>query len=133
LVTARRHVDVSFASRCIAHLSPDYRARRRRLGEHVGPEPTGYDTRREWITMMPATGHRRMSKGRVGRVVTLTGRHFSLRHAVVRFGATAVASYISRSDSKIRVRVPRGTAKGRVKVTVTTLIGRSSPESFLRL
>jgi hypothetical protein len=61
------------------------------------------------------------------------GRHLSLRHAIVRFGATTVASYISRSDSKIRVRVPRGTAKGRVKVTVTTLICRSSPKSFLRL
>jgi hypothetical protein len=73
------------------------------------------------------------AKGRVGRVVTLTGRHFSLRHAVVRFGGTPVTRYISRSDSTIRVRVPRGTARGRVKVTVTTLIGRSAPKAFLRL
>ncbi len=73
------------------------------------------------------------TQGHIGDVVTLTGKHFSLRHAVVRFGAKTATAYLSRSDSKIRVRVPAGTAKGWVKVTVTTLIGRSAPRSFFRL
>ena len=73
------------------------------------------------------------AQGRIGDVVTLTGKHFSLRNAVVRFGATTATDYVSRGDSKIRVRVPVGTAKAWVKVTVTTLIGRSAPKSFLRL
>ena len=73
------------------------------------------------------------TQGQIGDVVTLTGRHFSLRDAVVRFGATTATDYLSRSDSKIKVRVPPGTASGSVKVTVTTLIGRSAPRSFLRL
>lgn len=73
------------------------------------------------------------SRGRIGSVVTLTGRHFSLRNAVVRFGATTARDYVSRSDSKIKVRVPRGTVSGSVRVTVTTLIGRSAPRSFFRL
>jgi hypothetical protein len=70
--------------------------------------------------------------GRVGVVVTLTGRHFSLR-GVVRFGATTATAYLSRSPSLIKVRVPAGTAKGRVGVTVTTLVGRTAPKPFVRL
>jgi hypothetical protein len=73
------------------------------------------------------------AQGRIGSVVTLTGRHFSLRDAVVRFDATTATDYVSSSDSKIKVRVPLGTASGSVKVTVTTLIGRSAPGSFFRL
>ena len=68
-----------------------------------------------------------------GALVTLTGKHLGRRHGIVWFGATAATAYVSRSDSKIRVRVPRGTAGGSVKVTVTTLIGRSAPKSFVRL
>lgn len=72
------------------------------------------------------------ARGRTGDVVTLTGRHFGLRPAVVRFGQTIATGYVVRSDSRIRVRVPRGTAKGLVKVTVTTLVGRSAPKPFVR-
>lgn len=72
------------------------------------------------------------AQGRIGDVVTLTGRHLGKR-AVVRFGGKTATAYVSRSVSKIRVRVPRGTARGGVKVTVTTLVGRSAPGSFLRL
>jgi hypothetical protein len=82
---------------------------------------------------LPALTGLSPAQGHIGDVVILTGRHFSLRHAVVRFGATTATSYVSRSDSKIAVRVPPGTAKGWVKVTVTTLVGRSAPRSFLRL
>ena len=73
------------------------------------------------------------TQGHIGDVVTITGRHFSLRHGIVRFGAATATDYLSRSDSKIRVRVPSGTAKGRVKVTVTTLVGRSAARCFSRL
>jgi hypothetical protein len=83
--------------------------------------------------VLPALTGLSPARGRIGDVVTLTGRHFSLRHAVVRFGATTATSYVSRSDSKIVVRVPPGTARGIVNVTVTTLVGRSAPRSFLRL
>ena len=76
---------------------------------------------------------RRLSpaRGRVGGVVTLRGRHFA--HAVVRFGRTVATTYVSRSVSKIKVRVPSGTARGRVKVTVTTPVGRTAPRYFVRL
>ena len=73
------------------------------------------------------------AQGHVGDVVTLTGDHFSLRHSIVRFGARTATAYLSRGDSTIRVRVPGGTAQGRVKVTVTTLVGRSAPRYFSRL
>jgi hypothetical protein len=70
--------------------------------------------------------------GRIGDVVTLTGRHFGKR-GVVKFGGVTVTAYVSWDVSRIKVRVPRGTARGSVKVTVTTLIGRSAPRSYLRL
>ena len=73
------------------------------------------------------------SQGRIGDIVTLTGSHFSLRNGIVRFGAKSATAYLSRSSSTIRVRVPAGTANGRVKVTVTTLVGRTSPSYFFRL
>jgi len=83
--------------------------------------------------VLPALTGLSPARGRIGDVVTLTGRHFSLRHAVVRFGAATATSYLSRSDSRIVVRVPSGTAKGTIRVTVTTLVGRSAPKSFVRL
>ncbi len=70
--------------------------------------------------------------GRVGDVVTLTGRHFGKR-GVVQFGGKTVTAYLGWDVSRIKVRVPRGTARGSVKVTVTTLIGRSAPRPFVRL
>ena len=71
-------------------------------------------------------------RGRIGDVVTLMGRHFGKR-GVVQFGGRTVTAYLSWDVSKIKVRVPRGTASGGVKVTVTTLIGRSAPRPFVRL
>ena len=70
--------------------------------------------------------------GRIGDVVTLTGRHFGKR-GVVQFSGKTVTAYLSWDVSQIKVRVPRGTARGSVKVTVTTLIGQSAPRSFFRL
>ena len=70
--------------------------------------------------------------GRTGDVVTLTGRHFGKR-GIVQFGGRTVTAYLSWDVSKIKLSVPRGTASGGVQVTVTTLIGRSAPKSFLRL
>ena len=92
--------------------------------------------------VLPALTGLSPARGRIGDVVTLTGRHFSLRHAVVRrrdrgrrdaMHAATATSYLSRSDSRIVVRVPSGTAKGTIRVTVTTLVGRSAPKSFVRL
>jgi hypothetical protein len=42
------------------------------------------------------------TQGRIGNVVTLTGRHFALSHGVVRFGSKTATNYVSRSASKIR-------------------------------
>ena len=72
------------------------------------------------------------ARGRVGDVVTLTGKHFGKR-GVVQFGSKTVTACLSWDVSRIKVRVPRGTASGSVKVTVTTLVGRSTPRSFFRL
>jgi hypothetical protein len=74
-------------------------------------------------------------QGRVGAIVTLTGRYFgALRNAsVVKFGATTAVSYVSWSSTKIKVRAPKGTAKGWVKVTVRTVAGRSDATAFRRL
>jgi hypothetical protein len=72
------------------------------------------------------------ARGRIGDAVTLTGRHFGKRGAV-RFGGTTAGAPVSWSPSKIKVRVPRGTARGSLNVTVTTLIGRSAGRTFLRL
>ena len=71
------------------------------------------------------------AQGRIGDVVTLTGKHFG-RRGIVQFGGKTVTAYLSWDVSKIRVRVPRGTPRCRVEVTVTTLIGRSAPKSFFR-
>jgi len=71
------------------------------------------------------------AQGRIGDVVTLTGRHFG-RRGIVQFGGKTVTAYLSWDVSKVKVRVPRGTVGGRVEVTVTTLIGRSAPKSFFR-
>ena len=72
------------------------------------------------------------AQGRIGVVVTLTGSHFGKRGAV-QFGGKTAGAAVNWSASKIKVRVPRGTARGSVKVTVTTLVGRSAGKTFLRL
>ena len=75
------------------------------------------------------------ARARVGDAITLTGRHFRKyrRTGFVRFGGTVATDYLSWSDHEIRVRVPKGTAKGLLKVTVTSFIGPSAAKSFARL
>ena len=72
------------------------------------------------------------AQGRVGAVVTLSGRYFGARRnsSVVRFGATTATRYVAWSTTRIKVRVPQGAARGRVKVTVTTVAGRSAGRPF---
>ncbi len=74
-------------------------------------------------------------RGRIGGVVTLTGRRFHQRRGtgVVRFAGVAATSYLRWSDGEIKVRVPEGTPKRSVSVTVTSIVGKSRARSFLRL
>ena len=73
-------------------------------------------------------------QGRVGAVVTLTGIRVGLKRGagVVRFGGATATSYVSWSSTKIRVRVPAGTAWGWVQATVRTVAGTSASKSFRR-
>ena len=75
------------------------------------------------------------ARGRVGGVVTITGRQFRKHRGSgeVRFGGVPVTSYVSWSNTAIRVRVPAGTRKGTVNVTVTSIIGKSGAKKFVRL
>ena len=78
------------------------------------------------VTRVSPTG------GRVGSIVTLTGTRFLKRGGTVKFGGKTVTSYVSWSTTLVKVRVPSGTPAGRVKVTVTTVIGTSAPRYFTR-
>lgn len=71
--------------------------------------------------------------GKAGSVVTLTGRHFLKyrRTGVVRFAGVPVTTYLSWSNTAIKVRVPEGTPKRLVNVTVTSVIGKSKAKQFL--
>ena len=51
----------------------------------------------------------------------------------MRFGAAKATDYVSWRSTKVKVRVPQGTAGGWVKVTVKTVAGSSAPEWFRRL
>jgi hypothetical protein len=64
--------------------------------------------------------------------ITLTGKHVGVRGAV-QFGGKTAATGALWSPTRIKFTVPRGTPKGRVKVTVTTVVGRSAARSFTRL
>ena len=68
-------------------------------------------------------------------MVTITGRQFRKYRGSgeVRFGGVPVTSYVSWSNTAIRVRVPAGTRKGTVNVTVTSIIGKSGAKKFVRL
>jgi len=78
--------------------------------------------------MCPRIGH-------LGTVVTLTGAHFGkVRGAgVVTFGTKKAENYVSWTSTKIKVRVPRGTAQAVVKVRVRTVAGSSQAMAFRRL
>ena len=73
--------------------------------------------------------------GRIGAIVTLVGAHFGTRRGagVVTFGAVPATEYVSWSGTKIKVRVPEATSKGRVQVRVRTVAGRCVARTFLRL
>ena len=73
------------------------------------------------------------ARGRTGTVITLTGRHFAKRPGLVRFGGKTATAYLSWSTTRVKVRVPSGTPKARLRVTVTTGVGRSAPRYFTRL
>ena len=81
----------------------------------------------------PATVARLSARaGRRGELVTLTGRHFGMRRAVgtVRFGRAAAGRYLRWSDHRIVVAVPANAPLGRVKLSVWTKYGPSSPLTF---
>jgi hypothetical protein len=80
------------------------------------------------IALSPVRGH-------VGDVVTLSGRLFRKYRGTgeVKFASVPVTSYLSWSNNAIKVRVPAGTRKGTVNVTVTSIIGKSGAKKFLRL
>ncbi|MBU1671740.1 MAG: IPT/TIG domain-containing protein [Actinobacteria bacterium] len=71
------------------------------------------------------------AEGIVGTQVTVNGSAFggSRGASVVSFGGTAVAEYVSWSDTQVVCRVPQGVS-GQVQVTVTTEGGTSSGITF---
>jgi hypothetical protein len=83
----------------------------------------------------PTLGALSPARGRVGAVVTLTGRQFRKYRGSgeVKFGGVPVTSYLNWSNNAIKVRVPAGARKGTVNVTVTSIIGKSGAKKFLRL
>jgi hypothetical protein len=74
-------------------------------------------------------------RGAVGITVTVTGHHFGAvrGRSTVRFGTTTASRYLSWNSTRIKLKVPAGTAKGLVHVTVKTVAGRSAPAHFRRL
>jgi hypothetical protein len=84
---------------------------------------------------LPTLGALSPARGRVGGIVTITGRQFRKYRGSgeVKFGGVPVTSYLSWSNNAIKVRVPAGTRKGTVNVTVTSIIGKSGAKRFLRL
>jgi hypothetical protein len=76
------------------------------------------------------------ASGRVGTIVTIYGTGFGPTRAraagSVHFGART-PSYLSWSQTKIRVKVPTGTARGWVHLTITTAGGTSAVVHFKRL
>jgi len=85
-------------------------------------------------TAAPTLSKLSPTSGSTGTIVIITGGHFGSKRgpSVVRFGARSVAKYLSWSSTKIRVKVPRGTVKGRVKVVIRTLAGTSRSKRFTR-
>jgi surface antigen len=74
------------------------------------------------------------TSGSIGTIVTIIGRHFGSKRgpSVVRFGTNSATKYLSWSSTRIRVKVPHGTVKGRVKVVIRTLAGTSPSRRFTR-
>lgn len=74
------------------------------------------------------------AKGKIGCKVTLTGSDFGKKRGsgVVTFGSQMVTKYVTWSDTKIKVKVPKGTRKGKVKVVAKTSAGSSASKTFTR-
>ena len=86
--------------------------------------PTNFSVRPHIGSLLPA-------QGKVGITLTITGSGFGAKRgtAKVYFGSKVVTTYISWSNTKIKVRVPKLT-KGKKSVTVTTTGGRSNAKTF---
>ena len=80
----------------------------------------------------PAITRLRPKAGKRGTVVTIKGTAFRATRgrSVVKVGKAKVRKYVSWSDTKIRVKVPRKARFGRDKVTVTTAGGKSAAKNF---
>ena len=67
-------------------------------------------------------------------MVTLTGMHFGTKRgrSTVSFGDVVATAYLRWSDTRLKVRVPAGTAGGDVPVQVKTQVGTSAARHLLR-
>jgi hypothetical protein len=74
------------------------------------------------------------ARGRIGAVVTLAGKNFGATcgKSYVKFGTRKATVYLSWSATEVKVKVPKGAAKGRLKVTLTTSAGTSASRAFRR-
>jgi hypothetical protein len=70
--------------------------------------------------------------GRLGALVTISGRHFGVRRGagVVRFGRAACGRYLRWTDRRIVVAVPAKAQPGPGRLVVRTKYGRSGPLRF---
>jgi photosystem II stability/assembly factor-like uncharacterized protein len=70
--------------------------------------------------------------GRRGTTVTITGASFGATQGLgfVRFGARKCSGYVSWSAARIVCKVPAKAKVGKVKVTVTTPLGKSNAKTF---
>ena len=80
----------------------------------------------------PAITRLKPKAGKRGAVVTIKGTAFGATRGrtVVKFGKAKVKKYVSWSDTKIKVKVPRKARFGKDKVTVTTAGGKSAARNF---
>lgn len=69
------------------------------------------------------------SKASVGMQITLVGKNLNTTSSVS-FGTKSITSFISKSDTEIKLAVPDGLDLGAVDVTVTTAGGTSEKATF---
>jgi len=88
---------------------------------------TGVESNGQWFWVTPRISDMTPASGGVGAVVTISGNAFGGRRhdSSVVFGSKRVRSYVSWSNSEIRVKVPAGVS-GQVKVKVLTTGGVSN-------
>jgi hypothetical protein len=87
------------------------------------------------VPAVPVIGYLSPNRGHSGATVKLSGWHFGAVRgsSLIKFGSRTATRYVSWSDTRIIVRVPQGTVRGQVKVTVKTAAGTSAAKSFRRL